>query len=253
MAAMAPPARTHTLDSFIAEPPVASGHRLFHKMIPGLQNDMEGLAVVVGPAVRQFISYEGSFTATNGPANGMVSADIGCSQIITEAAGLAALGLTGTGRRASDFTWTKFSGIAHSPGLANHSQSFILPALPGQGLAIDNVNVTFLSDHDLDGLPDSSDPDDDNDGQADVYEAAFGSDPLEAGSRFLPLLARAAAAPHGLELSFPGAQGIRYTVECGATLSGWQDLDHPCRSRSAHRDSCFHRRSADVFPSEGGE
>jgi hypothetical protein len=38
-------------------------------------------------------------------------------------------------------------------------------------------------DTDNDGIPDSIDPDDDNDGQSDVDEVACGSDPLDAYSR----------------------------------------------------------------------
>ena len=205
-----------------------NGYRVFTAVLPanGLQNGLrDGFAVFdnAHSRVLQFISYEGSFAATNGPASGMVSTDIGLSQNTTEVVGQASLGLTGTGGSAAGFTWRKFTGIAHSPGLANDAQIFSLPVLPSQGLAIDNVSVTFLSDHDLDGLPDLFDPDDDNDGQTDVDEGAFGSDAFDASSRFTAVLARAVAPPHGLELSFPGARGIRYTVESSTTLSGWKE------------------------------
>ena len=217
---------THALNTFSVGDATPSGHRLFYKLIQNIQNgDPDGFAVVntATSQVMHFISYKGFVTATAGLASGMTSTDIGVSQN-AEVTGQASLGLTGTGGSAADFTWTKFSGIVHSPGQANNAQNFILPTLPSQGLAIDNVNVTFLSDHDQDGLLDPADADDDNDGQADAYENAFGSDPLDTASRFLPVLARAAAVPHGLELSFPGAQGISYTVESSTTLSGWQDL-----------------------------
>jgi hypothetical protein len=216
----------YPMNSFTPGATTASGHRLFYRTISGIQNGSPDGFAVVNTATSQvlhFISYEGVVTATAGVANGMTSTDIGVSQN-EEPSGQAALGLTGTGGSAADFTWTKFSGIAHSPGQVNNAQNFILPTLPSQGLAIDNVSLTFLSDHDQDGLLDPADPDDDNDGQADDYETAFGSDSLDTASRFLPVLARAAAVPHGLELSFPGAQGISYTVESSTTLSGWQDL-----------------------------
>lgn len=216
---------THTLDSFTPGVTTASGHRLFHKLIGGLQNGApDGFAVVAGSSVLHFISYEGAFTATDGPAAGMTSTNIDISQTGSEPIGESALGLTGTGTLAADFTWRKFAGIAHSPGQANDGQAFSAAASAPQGLGFDAVAVSFLTDNELDGLPDAADPDDDNDGQADAHEAAFGTDPLDAASRFVPVLARAAEPPHGLELSFPGASGIRYTVESSDSLADWRNL-----------------------------
>ena len=162
------------------------------------------VSVVVNSTVLHFISYEGSFTATNGPAIGMTSTDIGVPQN-GEIAGEAALGLTGTGAGAADFTWTKFAETPYSPGQPNAGQTFAASFLPSQGLAIDNLRVVFLTDSDFDG-------------QSDAYEIAFGSDPLDSGSRFVPVI------NSGPELSFPGAVGISYTVEYSSGLSGWQDL-----------------------------
>ena len=50
--------------------------------IPGLQNGApDGLALVdAGGSVVEFLSYEGTFTATNGPAEGLTSTDIGVSE-----------------------------------------------------------------------------------------------------------------------------------------------------------------------------
>ena len=48
---------------------------------PGLQNGSpDGLALVNGTAVVEFLSYEGVFAATNGPASGMTSTDIGVAE-----------------------------------------------------------------------------------------------------------------------------------------------------------------------------
>ena len=214
----------HTLDTFTAGQITTSGYRLFYKMIVGLQNESEGFAVLAGNTVLRFISYEGSFIATNGPALGMTATNIGVTQNGTGTIGQSALGLTGTGGLATDFTWTLLSGLPHSPGLPNQGQTFTVPAVPPQGLAIDNMSVVFLTDHDLDGLPDESDPDDDNDGQIDAYEVAFGTNPLNSSSRFLPLLARSAAPPQGFSMAFPGASGIRYTVQASTDLSTWSSL-----------------------------
>ncbi|WP_456599382.1 ExeM/NucH family extracellular endonuclease [Blastococcus sp. SYSU DS0616] len=48
---------------------------------PGLQNGApDGLALLDGSTVVEFLSYEGSFVATSGPAAGMVSSDIGVAE-----------------------------------------------------------------------------------------------------------------------------------------------------------------------------
>jgi DNA/RNA endonuclease G (NUC1) len=57
----------------------------------GIQNGSPDGIALVGPGnvVREFLSYEGTFTAVGGPANGMVSTDIGRSQNGSEAPGLS--------------------------------------------------------------------------------------------------------------------------------------------------------------------
>ena len=214
---------THTLDTFTPGATTASGHRLFSKLIAGLQNDSEGFAVTVGGTVLHFISYEGSFPANNGPAAGMTSVNIGVTQGGNDPVGLAALGRSGSGGTAADFTWMKFSGVAHSPGQPNQGQTFVVPVLPPQGLAIDNLSVTAFADPDSDGdgIADSVDPDDDNDGQSDADEIAFGTNPLSAASVFKPVLARAVNPANGFTLTFPGAAGIAYVVETSTTLGSW--------------------------------
>lgn len=213
---------THVLNTFMEGATTASGHRLFYKMIPGLQNDIEGFAIVVGSTVLHFISYEGSFTATNGPALGLTSTNIGVSQQGTSTAGVSALGLIGGGGSSGDFTWTKFANtVSHTPGQPNDGQTLSNSTIPPQGLGFDNLTVKFLTDHDLDGVPDGADPDDDNDGQVDVDEIAFGTDPLNQSSRFVPVIAKLGT---GMELSFQGAAGIQYTVQYGDSLVDWDDL-----------------------------
>jgi DNA/RNA endonuclease G (NUC1) len=46
----------------------------------GIQNGPDGFALVNGSTVVEFLSYEGSFAATDGPAAGMQSTDIGVSE-----------------------------------------------------------------------------------------------------------------------------------------------------------------------------
>ena len=89
----------------------------------GLQNGSpDGLALVddTGQVV-QFLSYEGSFTATNGAAAGMSSTDIGISEP-TSAPRNTSLQLTGTGNAYADFTWV--GGVARSNGAVNAGQTF---------------------------------------------------------------------------------------------------------------------------------
>ncbi len=71
----------------------------------GIQNGSpDGIALVDGSSVVQFLSYEGAFTAVGGPANGLTSTDIG----VAESSGAAigdSLQLVGTGSAYADFTW----------------------------------------------------------------------------------------------------------------------------------------------------
>lgn len=211
----------HTLDTFTAGDLMPSGHRLYSKYIAGIENGTDGFALVRGTTVLQFISYEGSFAATSGPAAGLTSVNIGVTQSGSDPIGFAALGLRGTGSKPADFTWFKFTGIAHSPGQANDGQSFVLPLLAPQGIAIDNLSLQFLvPDHDGDGIADAEDPDDDNDGMSDADELAFGSDPLDAASRFALSFARVAGG--SCRLSFPAATGIVYAVQQSTDLVTWQ-------------------------------
>jgi hypothetical protein len=59
--------------------PVASG--TYFIPIAPMQNDVEGVALINAMgAVVEFVSYEGSFTATAGPANGSTSVNIGVTE-----------------------------------------------------------------------------------------------------------------------------------------------------------------------------
>lgn len=86
----------------------------------------DGLALVnASNVVVQFLSYEGSFTATDGPAIGMVSVDIGVSEITTTPVGQT-LQLAGTGKQYSDFSWQ--APAAGTSGLKNNGQTFSDPS-----------------------------------------------------------------------------------------------------------------------------
>jgi hypothetical protein len=66
-----------------------NGYGTLSVAIPGLQNGSpDGIALVdASNKVIQFLSYEGAFKATNGPAIGMTSTDIGIAQTSTETVG----------------------------------------------------------------------------------------------------------------------------------------------------------------------
>jgi predicted extracellular nuclease len=71
----------------------------------GLQNGSpDGIALVNGTTVVQFLSYEGAFVAVGGAANGLSSTDIGVVEAGADPVGLS-LQLTGSGSTYDDFTW----------------------------------------------------------------------------------------------------------------------------------------------------
>ena len=107
----------------------------------GIQNGApDGIALVNGTTVVQFLSYEGSFTATSSTANGLVSTDIGVAETggASEPAGLS-LQLTGTGTTYQDFTWQ--SPADDTPGAVNGGQTF-----SGSGDAAPSVASTSPPD-----------------------------------------------------------------------------------------------------------
>lgn len=99
------------------------GQTVYSKAISGIQNGApDGLALTWSGGAH-FISYEGSFTAANGPAAGMVSVDIGVAQSDAGAPDGSSLGLIGQGARAEDFVWSALSTA--TPGLANMGQTVV--------------------------------------------------------------------------------------------------------------------------------
>lgn len=212
---------SHSLDSFDLGTTTACNHRVFSKMISGIQNGSpDGFALVVDGVVTSFLSYEGNFLSVDGPAIGMTSTDVGVSQGTSEPVGTNAIGLVGMGGSSGDFVWQKISG-SHSPGAVNAGQILELSGLPPQGLAIDDLVVIFVQDTDGDGVADDEDGDDDNDGQSDDFELAFGSDPLNAASVFKTSLS---STPGDYGLTFPAANGVLYTVEWCDDLVSWETL-----------------------------
>ena len=76
---------------------------LYWGLVSGIQNGApDGVAITVSGSVEHFVSYEGTLTATNGPAVGMTSTDIGVSESSSTPVGYS-LGLTGSGSSYGDF------------------------------------------------------------------------------------------------------------------------------------------------------
>jgi hypothetical protein len=197
----------HPLSSFDAGDLTAGGYRIYSKFISGIQNgDPDGFALVSGGLVKQFISYGGPFAATDGPALGMVSEDVGVRQTAADA-GFGSIGLTGSGGLPGDFVWTRFDGLAHTPGHANAGQNFVLPG-GWQGTAIDGVTVEVLPSSDRDG-----------DGVSDADEHVFGTDPLDAASRCLVTVS--SPVPGLMRVGFPSVAGRSYVIQSSADLTIW--------------------------------
>ncbi|NJN44810.1 MAG: hypothetical protein HC806_08900 [Anaerolineae bacterium] len=124
----------------------------------GLQNGSpDGIALVNSSStVIQFLSYEGSFTAANGPANGMTSTDISVTESTSTPVG-DSLQLTGTGTQYEDFTWASsspetfgdcntdqtFTGSGDTPPTINNTA----PEDTETGIAVDfTISISFDED-----------------------------------------------------------------------------------------------------------
>jgi len=95
----------------------------------GIQNGApDGLALVRESGgetkVLQFLSYEGTFIAADGPAIGLRGVDIGVAQPDNTPIGQT-LQLTGKGKGYADFTWT--GPVEHSRGSLNAGQQIARP------------------------------------------------------------------------------------------------------------------------------
>ncbi len=115
---------SHSLNTFVTGN-TTGNFTFYHKMIAGIQNGApDGLALDYEGTLIQFLSYEGSFIATNGVANGQTSSDIGVMEL-SPTTDIQSLQLTGSGTQYSDFTWT--AGLTQNWGAPNNGGDQILP------------------------------------------------------------------------------------------------------------------------------
>ncbi len=102
-----------------------AGYGALSFSITGIQNGApDGIVLAENGVVVQFLSYEGSFTATNGIASGMTSTDIGVSENSSTLIG-ESLQLTGIGSFYDDFSWN--NPLPESPGMLNTGQTLQTP------------------------------------------------------------------------------------------------------------------------------
>lgn len=219
------PYNTLNLATDFAQAGTSNSYKFYVANFPlnGLQNGpRDGFAIVntATSQVIQTVAYGGSFTAATGPAAGVFFANLPVTESSTTPVG-SSLKLTGSGAVYSNFTWVASSG-SNTKGEVNVGQSFVLPSGPPQGIALDNLSVTFLTDTDQDGVPDLNDPDDDNDGLTDLAEALLGTDPLDVTSIYRPQLA--ITTPGNAMLTFSTLVGRTYTVQRSETLTTWTSL-----------------------------
>jgi endonuclease I len=111
----------------------------------GIQNGAPDGFALVNPSnqVVQFLSYEGTFTATNGPASGMTSQAIPQSESDGTPSGYS-LRLTGTGSSYAQFSWA--AAATSSFGSCNPGQTLTTGSGSGSGnQLVNNVAVSNLA------------------------------------------------------------------------------------------------------------
>ncbi|MFO7902558.1 MAG: PEP-CTERM sorting domain-containing protein [Planctomycetota bacterium] len=128
------------LDSFSTSETV-DGYTFYAHDV-SLQNGApDGLALTHGGDVLQFLSYEGQFTATEGPADTLLSTDIGVEETPSTPLGFS-LQLAGTGDSYLDFSWQ--APATHTRGTLNQAQSVVPePSSLLLGLTLAMVSLLF--------------------------------------------------------------------------------------------------------------
>ncbi|HET9638589.1 MAG TPA: cadherin domain-containing protein [Allosphingosinicella sp.] len=121
---------TRILSGVVPDQDDGYGTISFTYPVNGIQNGVQDGLALVDPNgnVVQFLSYEGSFVAANGPAAGLTSTDIGVFEDSGSTTGFS-LQLTGSGASAADFTWASASD--DNFGAVNTNQDFIGPNATG--------------------------------------------------------------------------------------------------------------------------
>lgn len=119
----------------------------FYTVYESLQNELEGIALSYDGVLLQFLSYEGTMTASTGIAEGITSEDIGVSEGNQTPVGYS-LQLSGIGNRYKTFVWEEAS--PHTFGSPNNHQQLKaingpepVTALKVEKIAPDKVEVSW--------------------------------------------------------------------------------------------------------------
>ena len=118
----------------------------------GLQNGSpDGIALVAADAtsVIQFLSYEGSFVAVGGAADGMTSEDIVVTEASSSTVGFS-LQLGGEGYQYADFTWQ--DAALSTPNGVNNGQIFVSPTPFINEIHYDNASTDVNEGIEIAGL-----------------------------------------------------------------------------------------------------
>ena len=144
---------TNTLSGTIPDEGCGFGAVIFSYPVNGIQNGSpDGIALYYSPTatgcggsgndtVIQFLSYEGTITATGGPANGTTSTDI---VVVEPGNEQESLQLIGSGTTYNDFTWT--GPVSASYGTSNTNQFFCGAPPTTPEISFDVVSSTVLED-----------------------------------------------------------------------------------------------------------
>jgi endonuclease I len=162
----------------------------------GIQNGANDGIALVNPSggVVQFLSYEGSIRASNGPASGRTSVNLAVSENDSTATNTS-LQLGGTGTGSANFTWR--SSATQTFGACNRNQSFTAPNPPPVVNSITPANGST-------GVPAASD-----------IVVGF-SEPVTASAGAFTL---SCSVSGNRALSYP-ASGSSFTVSHNGALSG---------------------------------
>ena len=122
----------------------SNGYGFISFNVTSIQNGApDGMALVNSQnEVVQFLSYEGTMTASGGPANGMSSENIGVSETSSTPVGHS-LQLTGSGSNYSDFSWA--SPASNTFGSVNNNQSFTGGGTSSPTNEVPSVSITSPS------------------------------------------------------------------------------------------------------------
>lgn len=199
-----------------------------------MRNGSDGLALVYqGTQVVQFLSYEGAFTASNGPANGLLSEDIGTRESSSFTPVDFSLQVCGTGTTRSAFTWlpvgvnTNSAWLPQSRGLLNDCQT-----IPGGGGGYSQEQEDWIVAHwGTVGNYTGDGADDDNDGYSNLAEYIAGTDPVPPNGASSYLRATGITAGGSRSVVVPSITGRLYRLWSATDLKGapqtWTEIGAP--------------------------